>query len=285
MTGKFKWKMLTASCLVVLVTGVVAAGWLARSKVHVGREVPASQQVSIDRIDHRLWDWLLSRYVDDRGRVNYRAWKASREDTQLLRRYLDTLSTASISKPARKEAKLAFWINAYNAVTVQGILREYPTSSIRNHTAAIGGYNVWKDLLLGVGGQAVSLEQMEHQILRKMGEPRIHFAIVCASQSCPRLLNRAYTAENLDEQLTTNTRAFFADSKNFRYHAQSRRFHLSSILKWFGKDFGSGQAAQLKAISPYLPTKAAYQAAQNNTVNVSYLDYDWSLNEQKAAGR
>ncbi len=285
MTGKFKWRMLVAGGLVLLVAGVVAAGWLGGSKVHVGREVSASQQVSIDRIDHRLWDWLLNRYVDDRGGVNYRAWKASREDSQLLQRYLDTLSTASISKQASKEAKLAFWINAYNAVTIKGILREYPTSSIRNHTAAIRGYNVWKDLLLGVGGEAVSLEQMEHQILRKMGEPRIHFAIVCASHSCPRLLNRAYTAENLGEQLAINTKHFFADSQNFRYDVQSRRFYLSSILKWFGEDFGSSQAARLNAISPYLPTKAAYQAAQNNTVNVSYLDYDWSLNEQEAAGR
>ncbi len=285
MTGKFKWKTFAAGGLVVLVTGVVAGGWLAGSKVHVGREVPASQQVSIDQVDHSLWDRLLYRYVDDRGGVNYRAWKASREDWQLLRQYLDTLSTASIAKQASKEAKLAFWINAYNAVTVRGILREYPTSSIRNHTAAIAGYNVWKDLLLRVGGQAVSLEQMEHQILRKMGEPRIHFAIVCASHSCPRLLNRAYKAERLDEQLTANTKHFFAEGENFRYDAQSQRFYLSSILKWFGEDFGSSQAARLNAISPYLPTKAAYQAAQNNIVNVSYLDYDWSLNEQAAAGR
>jgi hypothetical protein len=183
---------------------------------------------------------------------------------------------ASASKPT----VLAFWINAYNAVTVRGILREYPMSSIRNHTAKAFGYNIWKDLLLVVGGQSFSLDQIEHDILRKMGEPRIHFAIVCALRSCPRLLNRAYTAADLEAQLSANTRAFFASPANFCYELEQSVFRLSSILNWLADDFGSDQASQMKTIAPYLPTREAQQAAVTNAVSVSYLDYDWGLNDQ-----
>jgi len=255
---------------------------LAGQKVTVGRSVPANQLVSMDRIDHRVWDGLLKRYVDENGNVAYAQWKQSTQDVQALDSYLATLSSANPRARASKEATLAFWINAYNAVTVRGILRHYPTTSIRNHTAKLVGYNIWDDLLLTVGGQGYSLNQMEHEILRKMGEPRIHFAIVCASRSCPRLLNEAYTATKLNDQLTTNTKAFFAQPGNFRYNAGRRQFQLSSILKWFGSDFGDSQAAQLRAIAPYLPTREAYDAAVANSVSISYLDYDWGLNDQAA---
>ena len=179
------------------------------------------------------------------------------------------------------EGQLAFWINAYNAVTIKGILREYPTSSIRNHTAKLFGYNIWYDLLLIVGDSKISLHDVEHEVLRKTGEPRIHFAIVCASHSCPRLLNEAYTVEMLEEQLTTNTQNFFANRDNFRY--SNGTFYLSSILKWFAEDFGSIQSAQLRSIAPYLPDRASQQAAASGSGRISYLSYDWSLNEQPPA--
>ena len=253
----------------------------AGPKVSVGMTVPTNQQVSMDRIDHSSWDALLRKYVDLDGRVNYRAWQSSQADNKALTRYLSTLSTASTTIRASKPARLAFWINAYNAVTIKGILREYPTTSIRNHTARLYGYNIWKDLLLIVGGKQISLNQIEHEILRKMGEPRIHFAIVCASHSCPRLLNEAYAAEKLEQQLTVNAKNFFANRENFRYDARNGRFQMSSILDWFASDFGSDQAAQLKTIAPYLPDKASYHAALANNVKVAYLKYDWSLNDQQ----
>ncbi len=176
---------------------------------------------------------------------------------------------------------MAFWINAYNAVTVRGILREYPTTSIRNHTAKIFGYNIWKDLLLVVGGRSYSLEDIEHKVLRHMRDPRIHFAIVCASKGCPRLRNEAYTAERLERQLDDNARHFFAQRQNFRYDPARRHFELSSILKWFGRDFGEDDRAVLRAIAPFLPESAS-QVASTGGVTVSYLTYDWSLNDQPA---
>ena len=250
----------------------------AGSTIYVGQRTAGRD--SMDSVDHSSWDKLLGKYVDKDGYVNYRSWHASASDRQVLSGYLDKLSRANPQARAGKDAKLAFWINAYNAVTVYGILREYPTSSIRNHTAKLFGYNIWKDLQLYVGGRAHSLEAIEHEILRKMSEPRIHFAIVCASVGCPRLLNRAYTADRIQQQLETNAKDFFGRSQNFRYDAQQRRFSLSSILSWFAEDFGSGQASQLRTISKWLPDKTSQTAAQAGAGSISYLDYNWNLNDQ-----
>jgi hypothetical protein len=275
-----------AGLLVALVAAGLAIAWSAvcpaGQTVSVGKNVPAGQLVSMDKIDHRIWDSLMHRYVDDSGNMAYAQWKQSARDTQALDSYLSRLSSADPQARASKAATLAFWINAYNAVTIRGILREYPTASIRNHTAKFYGYNIWDDLLLTVGGSDYSLNQIEHEVLRQMGEPRIHFAIVCASRSCPRLLNEAYLAATLDEQLTRNAKISFANPANFRFDAARRRMQLSSILKWFGEDFGSGQAERLKTIAPYLPTRQAYNAAVANAVSVSYLDYDWDLNDEAA---
>jgi len=269
-------------CVVILLSAVVGARRAdARANVYLGVKVPASRQVAMNRVDHSAWDELLRKYVDEDGMVAYRHWHASKSDIAKLESYLKTLSTASTTARTSREAQLAFWINAYNAVTIRGILREYPTSSIRNHTAKLLGYNIWKDLQLYVGGQPYCLNQIEHEILREMAEPRIHFAIVCASIGCPRLLNEAYVAEALDKQLETNSRDFFRRSQNFRYDERNRRFYLSSILDWFGDDFGQDQAERLRTISKWLPNESAQRAAQRNAVRVSFLDYNWNLNEQR----
>jgi hypothetical protein len=197
--------------------------------------------------------------------------------------YILLLSTAAFPASATREEQLAFWINAYNAVTVKGILREYPTTSIRNHTPKLYGYNIWKDLQLIVGGNGYSLERMEHDVLRKMGEPRIHFAIVCASIGCPRLLNEAYTPDNVDSQLTRNARAFFADPKKFKADPGSATIQISPILDWFASDFGADTSARMKTIAPYVPD-TAQPTASNSRVRVSYLDYNWGLNDRAKAG-
>lgn len=276
--GRTYW--MAGAGLTLLVGGLMASSCLAGAKVTVGRIWPASDQISIDQINHAPWDGLLKKYVDDQGYVDYAAWKASAADTAALDGYLNGLSRANPQMAASREAKLAFWINAYNAVTIKGILREYPTTSIRNHTAKVIGYNIWDDLLLTVGENAYSLNQMEHEILRKMGEPRIHFAIVCASVGCPRLLNEAYTADKLDAQLTTNARAFFADPEKFQYDASSGRIEVSPILKWFAEDFGANASLQMRTIASYLPDAGATKLAQSGSARVSYLDYDWDLNDQ-----
>ncbi|MCM2370204.1 DUF547 domain-containing protein [Aporhodopirellula aestuarii] len=283
-------KLLSNTPIALTVLPALLAIWsatpcLGGTKVHLGQNVPESQRLSMDQIDHQDWNTLLKRYVDANGNVNYTAWQSSAADVQTLDRYLAQLSAAAPQSQTSDAARLAFWINAYNAVTIRGILREYPTTSIRNHTAKLFGYNIWKDLLLTVGGEPYSLDQIEHQLLRKLGEPRIHFAIVCASRSCPRLMAEAYTADKLEFQLTSNTKAFFANSGNFRYNPARQTFHLSSILDWFGEDFGRDDAALLRTIAPYLPTREAYDAAMtvSSSPSLSYLAYDWRLNDQATA--
>ncbi|QDU82293.1 hypothetical protein Pla110_40480 [Polystyrenella longa] len=265
--------------MTVLIVSAFAATSVYAADVLVGVHVEPSKRVSLDKIDHSQWDDLLHKYVNTNGQVNYTSWKESKIDAQALQSYLSHLSQANLK--GTQEEKLAYWINAYNAVTIWGILREYPTSSIRNHTAKIFGYNIWEDLKLRVVGKEVSLDQMEHQILRKMGEPRIHFAIVCASIGCPRLLNEAYTPSKLDQQLSANAKHFFNDRTKFRYSASDKTFYVSSILDWFGEDFGASDKARLQRIASWLPDKTAQQVAHAGQGSFSFLEYDWDLNDQK----
>jgi hypothetical protein len=272
------------SYITVMAFGCALLGWRASSclagpTIVLGQNATAAQRVPVHQIDHAAWSALLKKYVDEHGYVDYAAWKASIDDQRALDAYLEQLASATFPAGISKNQQLAFWINAYNAVTVKGILREYPTTSIRNHTATLYGYNIWKDLQLTVEGKAYSLEAMEHEVLRKMGEPRIHFAIVCASLGCPRLLNEAYTADRLDEQLTRNARAFFADPTKFTADARSGTIWVSPILKWFASDFGPDTAAQMRTIAPWVPETAQALAASGRA-RVSYLDYDWGLNDR-----
>jgi hypothetical protein len=221
--------------------------------------------------------------VDADGFVDYTGWKQSSEDVRWLDEYLAELSRADDTRDATAAQRLAFWINAYNAVTVRGILREYPTTSIQNHVARVWGYNFWRDLKLIVGDRRYSLGEIEHAVLRRMNESRIHFAIVCASRGCPRLLNEAYSAERLEEQLSRNTLAFFADPTKCSVDAAQNELQLSPILNWFAADFGSSTPAVLKRFTDWLP-ESAQAVAQSKDVRVKYLDYDWSLNDQATAG-
>ncbi|MFQ5730716.1 MAG: DUF547 domain-containing protein [Planctomycetaceae bacterium] len=256
----------------------------AHAKSPLGRRQAASALVSMDQIDHAVFNTLLKKYVDSDGYVDYSSWKRSSRDRQALQYYLGQLSRADRQKRASREARMAFWINAYNAVTLEGILQEYPTSSIRKHTSRFGGYNIWKDLPLMVGNHPYSLNDMEHKILRKMGDPRIHFAIVCASVSCPRLRNEAYAAKTLNDQLSDNARDFFSRRQNLQVDVSSGTVHMSSILKWFGSDFGRTEVERLAAVRRYMP-RAGQQAAANRRVRVRYLNYNWNLNDQRSKPR
>ncbi|MFN3190832.1 MAG: DUF547 domain-containing protein [Aureliella sp.] len=270
------------SSVLALAFALNAGGYslLAGTPVKVGAVVDAKQRVSMDQIDHSVLDMLLKRYVDNDGMVHYREWSQRDSDLRALDGYLSELSRAELDVKANRQAVLAYWINAYNAVTLKGILREYPTTSIRNHTAKLLGYNIWKDLKLQVDDREVSLDEIEHQVLRKLGEPRIHFAIVCASISCPKLRNEAYLPTKLEEQLANNARDFFGDSGKFQFDVKAQRLGLSKILSWFAEDFGSTRREQLEAISSYVPEQAR-DLLRSEATRISYLEYDWGLNEAK----
>ncbi len=240
----------------------------------------ATSPIPLDKFDHSVWDRLLRKYVDGNGMVDYAAWKATAGDSDALKQYLAILGRSDPEAPTTKEGKLAFWINVYNALTVYGILEVYPTSSIRNHTAKVLGYNIWRDLLLPIADKKYSLEDIEHKVLRKLGEPGVHFAIVCASIGCPRLRNEAYTPGKFEAQLADNTRGFFGRSKNLQVDLANRRIRVSSILEWFGEDFASTPQKALASLADYMPDEATKRLIASENFSVSYLDYDWSLNKQ-----
>lgn len=280
-----KLVLLSATALIVASSVAYLACSGESRQVVVGKDIHdygggTAKAIPLDRVDHSTWDWLLQKYVDRDGMVDYDSWKASEPDRRALKQYLGTLSAADVSARTTRQGKLAYWINAYNALTVQGILDVYPTSSIRNHTAKLIGYNIWDDLLLPVDNRKYSLNQIEHKILRKLGEPRIHFAIVCASIGCPRLLNRAYTSGSLELQLAENTGDFFARQRNFQVDLANRKVRVSSILDWFGEDFGPTPRKGLAGLAKYMPDEATRKLIASADFSVSHLDYDWSLNEQ-----
>ena len=154
---------------------------------------------------HDSWDNLLKQHVDEAGWVDYAGFE---NDRAALNKYLDVLQQATPTDNWTREERLAYYINVYNAYTVELILRNYPVKSIKDIKTP------WKQQLVRIGDKNLSLNDVEHEILRKMDEPRIHFAINCASVSCPRLLDEAFTAEKLEGQLDRLTREFLNSDKN-----------------------------------------------------------------------
>ena len=210
---------------------------------------------------HSRWGHMLEKYVDTLGNVDYKSWS---KDTANLEAYIETLKRFPPLRTASKSAQLAYWINAYNALTIQLILQNYPLKSIRDLK------NPWERKLFELEGKNYSLGDIEHQVLRKMKEPRIHFAINCASASCPKLLNEAYQEKKLELQLSQATRDFINDSSKNKL--SSKRVQLSRIFLWFGNDFGSKQE-RLNFIMQY----SDYNL---KSPEIDYLPYNWALNKQ-----
>ncbi|OAI49132.1 hypothetical protein AYO44_18590, partial [Planctomycetaceae bacterium SCGC AG-212-F19] len=252
-----------------------------RPRVVVDRPDGPYPRVALDEVDHSSWDALLQKYVDDRGLVAYRRWKDTPADVAALDRYLARLSAVFVDAPAERAAQIAYWINAYNALTIKGILREYPTSSIRNHTTPVGGYNLWRDFLLDIDGRKYALDDIEHSMLRPMGEPRIHFALVCAAKGCPPLWNRAWTAANLEDAFTASAKRFFARPTNFRADVANRTVFVSELFDWYGTDFAPTSIDQVRTLRPYMPMPEEVAWIDAGNVTVKYLTYDWSLNDQE----
>lgn len=236
-----------------------------------------SARAGFEQYDHRAFDLLLQKYVDRNGNVDYPTWQASGQDRSTLLNYLRGMSSVDTSVRSSRQSEMAFWINAYNALTIEGILQLYPTRSIKDHAPDANGFNIWDDFKLPVGGNEYSLNDIEHKVLRKMGDPRIHFAIVCASKSCPQLSQRAFFADSLDQQLTFSAGQFFHTPGKFSFDVQRGQIGLSPIIKWFGEDFGRNDQERLRYLSQFMPADAGRLAA-GGSATISYLEYDWGLN-------
>lgn len=224
-------------------------------------------------VDHSSYDRLLKQYVNGKGLVNYKALKAK---PQQLDQYLQMLSQNPPASNWSKPEQMAYWINAYNAYTIRLILDHYPLQSIKDIGSKIQIPFVttpWAAKFFTIGGQKMSLDEIEHGILRKkFNDPRIHFALVCASISCPRLRNEAYTATQLDRQLDDQGRDFLNNlSKNNVSKADAK---LSKYFDWYKSDWSDNGQSVSSWVNKYSTTKMTADT------KVTYLDYNWQLNEQ-----
>lgn len=227
-------------------------------------------------VDHSAFDALLSAYVRQ-GRVDYAGLKNKAQD---LEAYLDTLADVEIGG-LRRDERLALYINAYNAATLMLILEHYPgIKSIRDIPEA----KRWQDPRWVIAGRQLSLDDIEHQVLRKrFGEPRIHFAIVCASIGCPPLRAEAFVADKIEKQLDDQARQFNRNQQYVRWAADTNTLYISTIYDWFAEDFEKAGGNVLQFIVHYAEPDVARQVQSlHSKPNIQYLDYDWSLNDIKA---
>jgi len=235
--------------------------------------------VTFTKLNFTLWDKLLRQYVDSQGRVNYLAWKA--ESSQVFNEWLADIEQLDIRSISHPDEKLALWINLYNAFTIASILERYPLPSIQ---PKIFGFPNWIAFLwffsrpaYKIGDRYYSLSQIEHKILRReFDEPRIHFALVCASIGCPLLRNGAYWPESVRTQLEEDAKRFINNPDKVRYDSQAETLYCSQIFKWYRRDFLKIAPSVLDYICSYLKTDVPIKS---NTA-IAYLNYDWGLNQQ-----
>ena len=225
------------------------------------------------------WDGMLKKYVESKtingvtlNAVDYKKLGKDPAYTKLV----NDLETVSLSTLKTQEEKLAFWINVYNIMAAKMVLDNYPVKSIKDAGSLFTA--VWKKPVGVVAGKERTLNEIEHEILRKMGEPRIHVAIVCASVSCPDLRKEAYTADKLNSQLDDQLTLFLANSKKGLTVDEKKGYvYVSSIFKWFEEDFNAKGGVR-PFIAPYSPEPLQAEV-KNDKLTVYYLDYDWDLNE------
>ncbi len=269
--------------IVVLVVGFNFCNeTLAQSQPRFGGPESSSpiNRLSYEDISHAPLDALLHRYVDCNGMVCYSRWRGRSRDVHALEAYLHGLTRVNAGLPARREAKMAFYINAYNAMTLWGILHEYPVASIQRIDGKRTQFAIFDDLQLWDGASYRSLNGIENDVLRPLGDPRIHFALVCAARGCPRLRNRAYTADALHWQLDDNAREFFSSHARFHISRITRTVQMSPILEWYRDDFGQTDHDVVATVFAYLPQRDRLWLSQHCNWKFKYLGYDWSLNDQ-----
>lgn len=231
-----------------------------------------------ERVDYAAYNQFLSRYwVEDASgiaRVNYKAVSASdRADLVSFINGLQQLTPGNLTRDDR----LAFWINLYNAQTIRVVLDDYPVSSIRKIKDGPFSIGPWNRRELAVNGVALSLNDIEHRIIRpSFNEPRIHYALNCAAVSCPNLAPEAWRGAGLEAALEAAERAYLADPRGVLI-GDDGRVTVSKIYIWFREDFGDNEGEVLERLIAKSP--ASTRAALEARGRIDRYDYDWSLNE------
>lgn len=259
--------------LALLVAGsltATAAAWAAPKPPLAAHHAAVAAPTAID---HAAFDKLLKKHVSDKGLVDYKGFKA---DQTAFNQYLDMLSKNAPASSWSKQEQMAYWINAYNAYTIRLVLDHYPVQSIKDIGSKIKIPFVttpWAIKFFSIGGDKMSLDNIEHGTLRKkFDDPRIHFALVCASISCPRLRNEAYTAAKLDSQLDDQGRDFLNNPAKNKIGKSSAQ--LSRYFDWYKGDWSKNGQSVAKWVNKFSTAK------MTDATPVTYLDYNWSLNQQ-----
>ncbi len=297
MSPRISWWWITG----VLALMVLANYWVWRTATYASVHPEASSPRPLESsFPYDEYAALLEQFVDDQGLVDYRGLKQNRSRLDDFSLSLTRVGSESYAG-WKKEEQIALWINAYNALTLKAIVDHYPIESSflaslrfpKNSIRQISG--VWDKLLFSVMREKITLDQIEHQILRpRFREPRLHVALVCAAMGCPPLRNEPFVGSKLDAQLDDQSNRFLSDPKKFFIDRDRGRVFLSPIFEWYGKDFlptyaaGKGfsghdrvKRATLKFAAEYL-AKDDRAYLENGDYEVEYLDYDWSLNERPA---
>lgn len=218
------------------------------------------------KADHSQFNSLLKEHVSSSGKVSYSGFKS---DKAKLQKYLDELETNTVASDWSSSEIKAYWINAYNAYTIKLMVDNYPLKSIKN--LKFDGKSAWDRKWIKIGGATLSLNDIEHKKLRaKYKEPRIHFAVNCASFSCPILLNEAYTASKLESQLTKQAKKFINSSARNKITAD--KVEISKLFDWYKADFTS-KGSIIDYLNKYSTVKI------NDSATITYLTYNWKINE------
>ncbi len=223
-------------------------------------EKPIKYDVPVGFPNDKVFHGFLQRYVSKSGVVDYAGMKNNPSD---LEEYLTSLENTKITTTWSRNQKLAFWINAYNAYTIKLILDNYPVKKITD----LHGGKPWDKKWIKLNGKTLSLNNIENDIIRTdFNEPRIHFAVNCAANSCPPILNAAFTASKLESQLESQTKKFINNAKHNTL--SKNKITLSKIFDWYGSDFGDVAAF----VSKYANTTVKSNA------KIEFNEYDWALN-------
>ncbi|NND82216.1 MAG: DUF547 domain-containing protein [Gammaproteobacteria bacterium] len=240
----------------------------------------ASNEQNAADIDHSAWQNLLDKYLQQSDTsgvtlVDYAA--LAKQAKPELQAYIDQLAAIDIRDYPRRQ-QFAYWVNLYNALTVKLVADNYPVKSIKKISEGWLPLGPWDDELLSVAGQALTLNDIEHEILRPIWQDhRIHFAVNCASIGCPNLQAQAFTASNTEALLESAAREYLASPRG--WSLTGNKLRLSKIFDWYQQDFGNNEAQMLATISQYLSEGARDQLADFDG-RISY-HYDWSLNDAK----
>lgn len=272
------WRQLTATGLTLLLLGCYPLAQAAPA-VKLWDRWNAFNPASSATIDHRPWhSWLETFVVSAADGINRVAYgQVTVADRTRLRAYIDSLTALSISDFKRDQQR-AYWINLYNALTIDIVLEHFPLNSIRDISRGLFSSGPWRLKLATIEGEALTLDDIEHRILRPIWrDPRIHYALNCASLGCPNLQPVAFTSANTETLLESSARDFINHPRGAS--VIDKRLKVSRIYDWFEQDFGGNEAGVINHLRQYANDGLA--AALDPIEDIGDYAYDWQINAQE----